>query len=255
LYEAFDAAPPGFGHIPLILNADGSKMSKRDQGASIQEYQDEGYLPEAVVNYMALLGWSPKGDEEVFPPKALKEHFHLEEVNRANARFDLAKCEWLSGQYLANLDASALRQGFRPFFEAKHLPEACDLPDEAMLEIRDKVRTFSQAPEVVDYLFRDNFEFDAQVMEKISANDKAPELLTALATTFAGLTKWDGPTAFAAIPEAAAAVGVKKGALMFPFRVALSGRGGGLGLVTILGQLGQEKTIARLKSLQEKLAS
>ena len=103
LYDALGATPPQFAHIPLILNRDGSKMSKRDDGASIASYIDAGYVPEAVRNYLCLLGWSPKDNREILETSEVIELFELEKVNRRNAAFDLDKCYWLNGQYVARM--------------------------------------------------------------------------------------------------------------------------------------------------------
>ena len=104
LFEAFGVEPPRYAHVPLILNPDGSKMSKRDQGAALHEYPERGFLPEAVVNFLALLGWSPKDDREVFSPSELIERFSLESVNRSPSRFDWGKCMWLNQQHLLKKD-------------------------------------------------------------------------------------------------------------------------------------------------------
>ena len=100
LFEALGEAPPAYAHIPLILNADGSKMSKRDQGAAVHEYGERGFLPSAVSNFIALLGWSPKDDDEIFSLAELVERFSLEGVNRSPSRFDWDKCQWLNQQHL-----------------------------------------------------------------------------------------------------------------------------------------------------------
>ena len=103
LYRALGVTPPRFAHIPLILNKDGSKMSKRDQGASLNTYIEGGYLPEAVRNYLCLLGWSPKDNREKIEIEEVVQLFDLEKVHRKNASFDLDKCTWLNGEYLREL--------------------------------------------------------------------------------------------------------------------------------------------------------
>src|SRR2546426_3453589 len=103
LFQAFGVKPPHYAHIPLILNGDGSKMSKRDRGASLTTYMDEGYAPEALVNYLALLGWSPKGNREKLTLPEIIELFDLPQILRHNARFDLAKLNWLNGEYVREM--------------------------------------------------------------------------------------------------------------------------------------------------------
>src|SRR5438094_763592 len=103
LFRAFGVEPPKYAHIPMILNPDGTKMSKRDQGASLATYMEEGYAPEAIVNYLSLLGWSPKGNREKLPVQEIIELFDLPQILRHNARFDLAKLIWLNGEYIREM--------------------------------------------------------------------------------------------------------------------------------------------------------
>src|SRR5580765_2914041 len=103
LFRAFGVEPPKYAHIPLILNIDGSKMSKRDKGASLTSYMDEGYAPEAVVNYLCLLGWSPKHNREKIPLKEVVDAFDLPQILRANARFDINNLHWLNGEYIRSM--------------------------------------------------------------------------------------------------------------------------------------------------------
>ena len=122
LFHALGAEPPVYAHIPLILNPDGSKMSKRDQGASVSEYEEKAYLPQAVVNYMALLGWSPKDDREVLPLEEIIERFDFPGINSSNASFDLQKLTWLNSQVFMNLEPDALWEHCQPVLEAADIP-------------------------------------------------------------------------------------------------------------------------------------
>src|SRR5690349_2488121 len=103
LFNAFGVEPPKYAHIPLILNSDGTKMSKRDKGASLTTYMEEGYAPEALVNYLCLLGWSPKNNREKMPIAEVIELFDLPQILRHNARFDLTKLNWLNGEYVREM--------------------------------------------------------------------------------------------------------------------------------------------------------
>src|SRR6266478_5896045 len=110
LFRAFGVEPPKYAHIPLILNKDGTKMSKRDQGASLSSYLEEGYAPEAVVNYLSLLGWSPKGNREKIPRSEVVEIFDLPQILRHNARFDLIKLRWLNTEYIREMSADRFHE-------------------------------------------------------------------------------------------------------------------------------------------------
>jgi glutamyl-tRNA synthetase len=247
LYEALGVTPPAFAHIPLILNPNGSKMSKRDEGASVAEYQTAGYHPQGVLNYLALLGWSPKDDSEMLPLDELVKRFTLEGINRGNAKFDLEKCAWLSGQYFIAMDPAALRTMLLAFLPGTGLTAtSADLSDLLLLELRTKIRTLSDAVPLLTSLLRDDFPVDAVAAAKLRDQGDPRALLTALADAFRRVNAWDSAGLDAAIAQAAATIGVKKGALMFPCRVALTGQAGGFGLTTILQQLGPQRTLHRL---------
>ncbi|MFT5471522.1 MAG: glutamyl-tRNA synthetase [Verrucomicrobiales bacterium] len=257
LYDAFGVKPPQFAHIPLILNPDGSKMSKRDRGASVQEYINMGFNPDGVANYLALLGWRPEGDdEEIFTRAQLIKKFKLKDVNGSNARFDYDKCEWFSGQFISKASADTIRKGSVQFLKNEGVPARKEnLTDELLIELREKIKKYSDAPRWLSSLFLDEFRADAEAQEKLKAREGLKGILTALATHFEKVKKWTGKTADRAIENAADELEMRKGALMFPCRVAVTGHTGGLSLDTVLTLVGQERTIARIKVATKKLAS
>ena len=246
LFEAFGAQAPQYGHIPLIMNPNGSKMSKRDVGAAVADYPRQGFLPLAVVNFIALLGWSSKSDEEIFTLEELVERFSLEAVNRAPARFDAEKCAWVNQQHLLKLDGPAFAEAAKPFVEQAGLPVNGNYPAIAAV-VREKVRLLSEVPDAIGFLLQDDFGYDADALEKVRGNAAAKDLLGALATDFDSLSEWSADAAKQQIGETAKAAGAKPGQLMFPVRVALSGKAGGPDLGDILGLLGKERSVARLR--------
>ena len=254
LFEAFGAPAPLYAHIPLILNGDGSKMSKRDAGAAVGDYPRQGFLPSAVVNFLALLGWSSKTDEEVFTLFQLIERFSLEAVNRSPARFDPEKCAWLNQQHLLRLSDDAFAEAAKPFVEAAGLPIGEDFPAVAKT-VKEKVRLLQEVPEAIGFLLEDSFAYETEALEKVKGNAQAVGLLTELAEAFAATPEWSADAAKAAIGETAKAAGSKPGQLMFPVRVALSGRAHGPDLGDMLSVLGAERSAARLKRLGELLKS
>ena len=145
LIEAFGRAAPEYAHIPLILNGDGSKMSKRDEGAALGDYPKQGFLPAAVVNFLALLGWSPKDDSEIFALSELIEKFSIGAVNRSPARFDPEKCRWVNQQHLLALSP-------------EEFVAACptNATPEMLLSIREKVSLLSEVPEAVAFYLDPN---------------------------------------------------------------------------------------------------
>jgi glutamyl-tRNA synthetase len=251
LFEAFEVEPPAYAHIPLILNEDGSKMSKRDAGAAVGDYPQRGFVPSAVFNFLALLGWNPKTEEEVFQIDQLIERFSLEQVNRAPARFDLEKCEWLNQQHLQQLETSEFADAARPFVEKAGLPIGPAYPA-AIGAIREKVRLLSEVPGTLDFLLQEGFDIDADALAKVLKNEAAMDLLSALAGAFEAAQGWSSELAKDLIGQTAKEHGAKPGQLMFPTRVALSGKGGGPDLGDILGILGQEACARRLRTFVER---
>ncbi len=252
LIDAFGGNAPQYAHIPLILNPDGSKMSKRDEGAAVGDYPRQGFLPQAVVNFIALLGWNPKTDEEIFTMDELVARFSLENVNRAPARFDLEKCKWVNQQHLMRLGAEEFAAAAKPFVEAAGLPVSECFPQVAAA-VQEKVRLLSEVPAAVDFLLADDFSYDGEAVAKARGNAHAKEVFASLPETFAGIADWSADHAKAALGEAAKAAGAKPGQLMFPLRVALSGRGHGPDLGDILNLLGRDRCVARVKRFAEMI--
>lgn len=252
LIEAFGGVAPKYAHIPLILNPDGSKMSKRDAGAAVADYPRQGFLSSAVVNFIALLGWNPKTEREIFTLSELAELFSLENVNRAPARFDLEKCKWVNQQHLLAVSVEDFATAARPFVEAAGLPISENFA-EVMAAVKDKVRLFSDVPGAVDFLLQDQFACDAEALAKVRGNAAVGGLLLALAAAFEGIGEWSADAAKEALNQVAKALGGKPGQLMFPLRVALSGRGHGPDLGDMLSLLGRERCVKRVREFAAML--
>ncbi len=257
LFEAFGVPAPQYAHIPLILNENGSKMSKRDAGAAVGDYPRQGFISSAVVNFIALLGWSSKSDEEIFSLNELIERFSLEAVNRAPARFDSEKCAWLNQQHLMKLGANDFATAARPFVEAAGLLESASESRyiRAAELVQDKVRLLSEIPKALDFLLQDDISIDRESLEKVAKNDQAAALLSALADAFEALPLWSADAAKEAIGETAKSLGAKPGQLMFPTRVALSGKSGGPDLGDIMALLGRDSSVARVRNLATRTGS
>lgn len=244
LFDALGVEPPKYAHLPLILNQDGSKMSKRDEGAAVGEYANGGYLSEAVVNFIALLGWSPKGEEEIFSVADLIEKFDLDGVNRAPAKFDIEKCGWVNQQQLLAMSGEDFAAAAAPYVEAAGLPVDGDYA-RIVVSVQEKVKLLSDVPGMISFFTNGEYPFDADGIEKVKKNDQAVVLLEKLADAFSALTDWS--EAKEAIGATAKENGAKPGQLMFPTRVALSGMTGGPDLGEILEILGQEESVRRVR--------
>jgi len=252
LIEAFGGVAPKYAHIPLILNPDGSKMSKRDEGAAVGDYPRQGFLSAAVVNFIALLGWNPKTEREIFTLKELSELFSLENVNRAPGRFDLEKCKWVNQQHLQSVDLETFAAAAKPFVEAAGLPVMANY-QAVIAAVKEKVRLFGDVPAAVDFLLKDDFSYDDEAVTKVRGNAAAGALLSGLAGAFELVSDWSADAAKAALSETATAAGAKPGQLMFPLRVALSGRGHGPDLGDVLNLLGKDRCVKRVRDFAAML--
>ncbi len=246
LYKALGFEPPKFAHIPLILNHEGKKLSKRDGGSSVQYFIENGYAPEAVINYLCLLGWSPKDNREVISIEEVSQIFELENINRRNAIFDLDKCFWLNGQYIQNMPIERFAELSLPFIDkagVNYGTKEALLP--ALAIVKPKVKHLSDVPDWIGFLFTEDFAFDPASVEKSLRKEGALERLKQLGEAFSTVTEWTHPNIEAKLKELAASLGVKVGELVHPARVAVSGRSVGPGLYEMMEVLGKDRVLAR----------
>ncbi|MBI3878988.1 MAG: glutamate--tRNA ligase [Verrucomicrobia bacterium] len=248
LFRAFGVPPPKYAHIPLILNGDGSKMSKRDTGASMTTYVEEGFLPEAVVNYLCLLGWSPKENREKMSVAEVVERFDLPQILRHNARFDMTKLQWLNGEYLRELPpekfhAAAVHALARAGIDTNKWP----LPyvKAALDTCLGKVKLFSELPAYAGFYFTDEIKLDAAALAKDFDAENKPRV-EKLRGAFQQTANFDAASLEAVLKETAKAFGVKAGVLVHPARLACTGNAAGPSLYHLLEILGRERVLARL---------
>lgn len=256
IIEALGAEAPKYAHIPLILNTNGSKMSKRDQGASVGEYMEQGYLPEAVVNYLCLLGWSPKDNREVVPIDEVISMFRLEDINRGNARFDLNKLFWINGEYFREKSLEEIEPlAVDILTKAKVLPEDGKFDKEyfraALAIAKEKIKLAGELPEWMDFFFVDDFSYDEKAARK-HFTEQGFENLRAIKAELAGLADFS-PEAIEAVFKAKAAdTGQKMAAFVHPVRLALSGKPVGPSLYHLIEVLGRDRCLTRLdRALQQ----
>jgi glutamyl/glutaminyl-tRNA synthetase len=248
LFEAFGVKPPKYAHIPLILNNDGSKMSKRDTGASMTTYIEEGFVPAAVVNYLCLLGWSPKDNREKLSLAEVVERFDLPQILRHNARFDMAKLQWLNGEYIRELapeqfHAEAVRALARAGIDVNAWP--LDYVKAALNTCLGKVKVFAELPAYAGFYFTDEIKLDPAALAKDFSAENKPRVQK-LRDTFAKLETFDAASLEAALKAVAAECGVKAGPLVHPTRIACTGNAAGPSLYHLLEILGRDRALARL---------
>jgi glutamyl-tRNA synthetase len=252
LFQALGAQPPKYGHIPLILNPDGSKMSKRDRGASITTYIQEGYLPEALCNYLCLLGWSPKDDREKLPMAEVIERFSLEGINRKNAAFDLDKCTWLNAEYMKDVKSERFQELGRAALERAGVPIASYSPKyvQAALETCvGKVRVFGELANYAGFYFSDAVSAPEDAAAKHFTAENQPRV-AAMREAFVAIEgAFDAAAIEAAFKATAAQLGLKVGGLVHPIRLATTGATSGPSLYHLLEVLGREKVVARMDAI------
>ncbi len=253
LFEAFGVEPPVFAHIPLNLNQNGSKMSKRDKGALIHEYMEAGFLPDGVNNYMALLGWSPKDDTEIFTASELLERFDLDGINNGNSKFDYTKCVWVNAEHLKRLPVLALKTAATPFLENAGIYPDDDRIVDALELARDRAEILSDIPKVIESIFTTELEWDEASTEKVQGMAGIDDVMAALFTALQGTEDWTIEGIKESIKEAADGRGLKMGAFMLPCRVATMGSTTGPDLVPAMVLIGKAEVLSRVEEFAEMI--
>lgn len=243
---------PRYVHVPMILAPDRSKLSKRHGATAVEEFRGQGYLPEALLNYMALLGWSP-GEEEIISLPGMIKLFSLQRVNKTAAIYDTAKLTWMNGHYLREADLERITGLAVPFFETEGLVKApvggaeLEYLKKVVGTVRDRVKTLAELAEAAAYFFREEFEYDQKGVQKHFQKEGTAGLLREAASRLESLDKFDPESAEAAYRELSEQLGVPAGRLIHSTRLAVSGRTMGPGLFELMVVLGREKTIRRME--------
>jgi len=253
LYRALGAEPPIFAHVPLILGPDRTRLSKRHGATSVSSYADEGFLPEAFRNFLALLGWSPGEDSEFLRTSELMERFSLEGVSRTNAVFDRPKLEWFNTQYLQKLPVEDVLPYVEEELKRANLWEGSQAASDpewfarAVELIRPRTRLLHDFTTWARAFFSDDFDYEAEARAKFWKDERLPGMLAKLADALAALPEWNHDACDAASRAVAAAEGVKAGLLINATRVAIVGRAVAPPLFETMVVLGQERVVNRLR--------
>lgn len=258
LYHMFGWQPPAMAHLPLILSPTGGKLSKRSaerQGIpiNVRDYQALGYEPQAVINFLAMLGWNPGSEDEVFGLQELVNEFSLERVGSAPAQFDLNKLNWFNSQHLRHLDIELLMEHVLPFLEEcgiqahdpRYLQKVCLLVRDRLEHARDLATQFS-------YCFLDPDEFDPAGVKKRWKADSA-ELISRYADRLDFIESFDEEALETQLRELAVQHGVGAGRIIHPVRLAVSGTTSGPSLFALLHVLGRETCVRRLHNAVDKI--
>ncbi|MEO0076963.1 MAG: glutamate--tRNA ligase family protein, partial [candidate division WOR-3 bacterium] len=249
LYKALNFPIPKFAHLPLILGTDKKKLSKRHGALSLWEYKKAGFLPDAIINFLALLGWSPGHDIEIMDREQMIELFSLEKVNKANAIFDIKKLEWMNSVYIKNMASEKLGKELMPFLnEINIMPN----DDERYLKILDltkvRVRTLIELRDMVSAFYQKELIFDQQAVNKY-ITPKTKEYLKLLQLRFEKLTNFNASNLENELRNLASELNIKAAELVHPCRVALTGKTVGPPLFETIELLGKSAVLERLNNI------
>lgn len=249
LYKAFGFKMPEFAHIPMILGEDGSRLSKRHGATSVTDYRDKGYLPHALVNFLALLGWSPGNDQEIISISEMIEKFTLKRANKTSAQFNNIKLDWMNGQYIKNTPVEQLTAEVKRFFEKSGIDmtkiTAGWLANLVIL-YHERFKNFLDLQNQTRFFFTDAIEYDQAAVSKFLKKEGAGELLKEVYAAVSQVDNFDKKTLEDSLRALTEKLGVGFSKLAQPMRVAITGKSVSAGIFETMELLGKEKTINRL---------
>ena len=242
LFQAMGSAVPMFAHLPLILGTDKKRLSKRFGAASVEEFREQGILPEALYNYLALLGWSPGHDREVLSREEMGRLFTTDRLNASPAIFDHEKLAWMNGQYISHLPLADLLEHAAPFLAAEGLAEADRARLGAAVDLhKNRARSLGHLAQMVRPYF-DPIPYDSEACKDFAGDPSVAELMSALRERFLAVEPFAKEGVEAALRALATERGVKAGVLIHPARMALSGVAVGPPLFDLVALMGREAT-------------
>lgn len=259
IYQALGEAPPQFGHLPMIVGQDKKPLSKRHGSTAVDEFHSQGYLAEALLNYLALLGWSFDDSTTIFSIKDLQQKFSIERVGKTPATFDMEKLAWMNGVYIRGLAPEELAKRLVPFVAAAGLiPE---LPSEeqmaklskAAAAVQEKIKLLPEFLSLGDYLLRTEITFEEKALEKLRGQERAAEFLDAGIEVLSKTDDFGVETLESELRALAERLEVKAGPLFGTLRISLSGKTVTAGLFESLEVLGKEESLRRLESAKKLL--
>jgi len=261
IYEALGLTIPEFSHIPMIMGQDHTRLSKRHGATSVMEYEKMGYIAEAVVNYIAHLGWSSGDEREIFTKEELIKEFSLDKISKHAAVFSMEKLNWVNSEYLKNMPIDSITKMLLPFLkDANYIgeeeslsPEKNEYIKEVVKLLQGRFRNFIQFIEYADYFFADKIDIEPQSFQNVLNKQDVPDILQALQEQLSSLEYWNEENIENTVREVASSLQIKGGQIIHPTRVALSGKKVGPGLFEMMVVLGKEKTVKRLKEAVEKI--
>ena len=260
LYEALGFERPQFAHLPMILGSDGAKLSKRHGGISVEWFRKEGFLPDALLNYLALLGWGTADSQQVFGSREeMIQKFSLDRVSKNAAVFDIKKLEWMNGYYIRKLDTDSLFDLTMPYLREAKLVEGKDEGEKEFIKKvislqQERLKKLSQITELTGFFFLEDTKYDPDAVNEILKKEGVPDLLESFSEELEKVEPFDASTVEKVTRDFIAARNLKGKDLMQPVRVAITGRKASPGLFEVMVLLGKEKVLSRLKKTTEMLS-
>ena len=261
LYQALNWQPPQFAHLPMILGPDCAKLSKRHGATTITEYQQQGYLPDAMINFLALLGWSLDDRTELLSQEELIKHFSLERVGKTAAIFNKDKLEWMNGVYLRKLSPGEFVQQAMPFLD-RDLPESVERPlnntyvSQVLSLNQERAKTLAEVPQLTNFFFLDELQYDTDMLlsGKLDA-EPAAKAITIAAQKLEEVTTWDATTLEGILRPLATELNLSAGALFGLLRIAVTGRTAAPPLFQTMAVLGKKKCLKRFDAALQLLST
>ncbi len=251
LYEAFGWDIPDFAHLPLLLNDKKQKLSKRHGDVAVEEFRAKGYEKEAFVNFIALLGWNPTGDREIYSYDELISMFNIRKVNKGGAIFDNKKLDWMNARYLKLIPDEKLTERLKKMIEGKY---GSGFTDEFILKLlnlfRERVHFLHEIPEIASYMFKDPLEFDEKYMQK-HWNDDTPALMLPLIERFEKLEEFTNDSTHDATMDYVEEKGIKLRDVIHPIRLMITGASSGAGMFETMEVLGKDACTRRMRKFIE----
>ncbi|MEX2015323.1 MAG: glutamate--tRNA ligase [Candidatus Hydrogenedentales bacterium] len=250
LFEALGYPVPQFAHLPMVLDEKGKKYSKREHGANVLDWRDDGYLPEALINYVVLLGWTAGDDKELYTREELIQAFSLDRLGKSAAKFDLKRLQWLNGQHIRRLPVEQLRDRLIPIMQQAGLDTNTKSPEwltQMAAICQEKIRTLNEIVEYADFFFDEPVEFEEKAARKQFEKEGALERLEQLRDAFSQVQPWTADALKARFEALAEQTGESLGNFVHLTRLALTGKSVGPGLFELAELLGRDVCLRRIE--------
>ena len=258
LWQALGATPPTWAHVPVLVNEQRKKLSKRRDKVAVEQYREEGILADAMINYLMTLGWAPHGDTEIVPWSRIVDEFRLEDVNHSPAFFDIQKLLAFNGEYIRKMPIAAFINACQPVLAGASTPWPAGAFDDAKFRamaelVQTRVQVLSEVPAMVDFLFLDTPVIDEAAWAKATKDEWASGVLADTVNAFESISEWQADKLKAVLEAITESRGLKLGKTQAPIRVAITGRTVGPPLFESLEVLGRESTLRRLNEALKRL--